>query len=543
MNDAGIRKARILIVDDQVANVALLENILNRIGYGNVRGVTDSRRVLIEVEQFAPDLVLLDLNMPHIDGLHMLKQLREIIPRSSFLPVLILTEDASAPTKRKALAAGANDFLLKPFDPSEIFTRISNLLHRRFLHLEMEMKIAERTRELELALAELKARQEHAVRQGRLHAFAEMAGGVVHDFNNALMSVIGYSELFLRDPDLLDNREAALEYLKTMNTAGRDAAQVVSRLRDFYRPRAEIDVFEPLNLNDLMEESVAITQPKWRDMAQGAGRTFVVDLDLVKLPSVSGNAAEVREVFTNLIFNAVDAMPTGGTIVLKSLHIGDEVLVEICDAGVGMSDEIRDRCLEPFFSTKGEKGTGLGLSTVFGILKRHDARLEIETELGKGTTFRLRFPAQSRTFVALSPDDPTPERLLNILVVDDDPVSRDVVSKYLIADGHRVVVASGARNAVDAIGAEKFDLLITDHGMPGMNGIQLAAEVRRQGNVPHVVLLSGFQGEPALNWDTTPPNIDMVLSKPIPHRELRKAVAKLMAEGGEPKTEVLAETE
>jgi signal transduction histidine kinase len=270
------------------------------------------------------------------------------------------------------------------------------------LHLELEkqnivleQKVSERTAELTTALTELKQTQNQIVQQERLRAFGEMAGGVVHDFNNSLMSIIGFSDLLLNNPDILADRSITVGHLKTMNTAGRDAAQVVSRLRNFYRSRESEDIFAAVDLNEVIEQSVSLTQPKWKTQALTSRRKIEVELDLKKLPPVSGNPAELREALTNLIFNAVDAMPAGGTVTLRSRAENNAVLFEISDTGTGMSEDVRTRCLEPFFSTKGDKGTGLGLSMVFGIIKRHNGTLDIESAVDRGSTFRIRFPAES----------------------------------------------------------------------------------------------------------------------------------------------------
>ncbi|MBA3962361.1 MAG: response regulator [Chthoniobacterales bacterium] len=471
------KEARILIVDDNVSNLALLNNMLGRIGYKDLRQTTDSRQVVGLVAEFKPDLIILDLMMPHLDGFEVMQQLESVIPADTYLPILVLTADIAAPTKRKALAAGATDFLHKPFDASEIFMRIRNLLQSRFLHLAaqnqnqlLEQKVAERTTELSTALEQLKETQRVMLQQERLRAFGEMAGGVVHDFNNALMSVIGYSELILNDPTVLDDKPTVLDYLKTMNTAGRDAAHVVGRLREFYRPREETDVFESVSLNQLIEQVASLTQPKWKDQALADGRTIALELDLEKVPTIAGNPAELREVFTNLIFNAVDAMPSGGTITLRTYRSADKVSFEVIDTGVGMTEEVRTRCLEPFFSTKGNRGTGLGLSMTFGVIKRHEGELEIESEPGRGTTFRINFPSQVKIFEAAEAEAVIAQRPLRILVVDDETVSRDVVHKYLVADGHEVVLATGGEEGLERFQAENFDLVVTDHAMPGVNG-------------------------------------------------------------------------
>jgi signal transduction histidine kinase len=519
--------ARLLIVDDSVANISLLRNILNRLSFTQIDTITDSRETFAHVEEFRPDLIILDLNMPYLDGLAVMQQLSKVIPRDTFLPVLVLTADATAETKRKALAGGATDLLTKPFNSSELFMRIRNLLQIRFLHLQLrgqndtlELKVAERTREL-------CETQQQIVAQERLRAFGEMAGGIVHDFNNALMAVIGYSEILLNDDEMLRDLEKARGFLKIMNTAGQDASQVISRLRDFYRPREVTDVFTRVDLNELIEQVTQLTQPKWKGQALADGRTITVKLELAKPPPISGNAVELREVATNLIFNAVDAMPNGGTITLRSRVEHGQAVFEVSDTGSGMSEEVRSRCLEPFFSTKGEKGTGLGLSMVFGIIKRHEGSVEIESVLAEGTTFRIRLPAITEALNEAGEETGKMTRSLRVLVVDDEPVSRCVLESYLTADGHNVVTAVDAEEAMGCFEAAEFDLLITDHAMPGMNGMKLAAAVREKRAGQPVILVTGFAAG-GMGQDEETMGVDLVMRKPVPRRELRRALVSVM---------------
>jgi len=519
--------ARLLIVDDCVANISLLRNILSRLGFTQIEAITDPRLALARVESFCPDLIILDLNMPHLDGFALLQLLNKAIPRDTYLPVLVLTADATGETKRKALAGGATDLVTKPFNSSEVFMRIRNLLHTRFLHLELhaqnqtlELKVAERTREL-------RDSQQQVVAQERLRAFGEMAGGIVHDFNNALMSVIGYSEILLSDEEMLRDLETARAYLKIMNTAGQDASQVIGRLRDFYRPREMTDVFSRVNLNEVVEQAVPLTQPKWKGQALANGRAISVELDLAKLPPISGNAAELREVATNLIFNAVDAMPAGGTITLRSSTEHGQAVLEVSDNGTGMTEEVRSRCLEPFFSTKGEAGTGLGLSMVFGIIKRHEGGVEIESTPGKGTTFRIRLPAIAEGLAIADDESDQLGRSLRVLVVDDEAVSRSVLESYLIGDGHRVVTAVNAEEAIGCLEDAEFDLLITDHAMPGMNGVQLAATLRERCAGHPVIIVTGFAAG-SMGEDEALSGVDLVMRKPVPRRDLRRALVSVM---------------
>jgi signal transduction histidine kinase len=342
-------------------------------------------------------LILLDLNMPGLDGFEILHALRAD-RQNEQIPVLVLTGDASAKNKRRALAAGATDLLVKPFDPSEVSMRIRNLLQARFLRFEiqeqnhlLEARVRERTSQLEGAVESLQMAQRQLVQKERLSAFGEMAGGVVHDFSNALMSVIGYSEMLLTNATARADEATTLEYLRIINTAGRDGAHVVSRLRDFYRPRGAADLFEPLDLSEIVLQSIALARPRCARRESDELVSFQTELD--DKTTAVGLAAELREVLTNLIFNALDAIPAAGVITIRTRQKDGEAIVEVIDNGAGMTPEVKERCLEPFFTTKGDHGTGLGLAMVFGIIKRHQGTLEIDSDLGRGTTLRIRLPA------------------------------------------------------------------------------------------------------------------------------------------------------
>ena len=397
MNET-LKDAHILMVDDDVGNTCLLANFLGRIGYTNLRSLNDSSQVFETIESFGPDLLLLDLNMPVLSGFEILDVLRKDSAAEDQVPVLVLTGDSSAKNKRRALAAGATDLLVKPCDPSEVSMRIWNLLHARFLRQEiqkqnqqLEDRVHERTVELEKAIADLHATQQQLVQRERLSAFGKMAGGVVHDFSNALMSIIGYSDMLLKNDKTRADEKTALEYLRIVNTAGRDAAHLVSRLRDFYRPRGAADVLEQVALNEIVTESIALSKPRGAKRRAENAVSFKTDL----APNVTAvaNAADLRQVLTNLIFNALDAIPGAGVITLRTRNHAGSALIEVSDTGTGMNAEVRERCLEPFFTTKGEHGTGLGLAMVFGIIQRHQGTLEIDSAEGQGTTFRICLPA------------------------------------------------------------------------------------------------------------------------------------------------------
>ena len=528
-----LSQAKILIVDDEPSNVRLLERILALAGCTQIKGITDSRHALGLLLDFAPDIVLLDLNMPHFDGFAILNQFAAVMDSDVYLPILVLTADIAPETKRRALASGAKDFVTKPIDQCEVILRIKNLIEIRFLHLEMqhqnsrlEQQVRERTGRLEEALNELRSTQEQVVKQERLRALGMMAGGIAHDFNNALTMMLGYGELLF--PWLAQHassRETA--YLDNMIGAAKDAASVVRRLRDFYRPAETNEVRVPADLNAVVEHVISLTSPIWKGKCLANGIQIDVRMQLDDIPWVAGNVSELREVLTNLIFNAVDAMPTGGSLSISTRSIGEEVCVSVTDTGMGMTESERERCLEPFFTTKGEGGTGLGLSVVYGIVHRHGGKIEIASQVGVGTTFAIRLPSTTAAMSAQELPSEQVDHALRVLVVDDQEIINELLAEHLKGDGHSTACALNGQDALSLCGEETFDLVITDQSMPGMNGVQLATAIKDRSPTTRVILLTGF-GEEMMANGGCPPGVDLVVGKPVSHDNLRNAIFQTM---------------
>ncbi len=394
---------------------------------------------------------------------------------------------------------------------------------------ELEMRVAERT-------AELREAQAQIVQQERLRALGEMAAGIAHDFNNQLTAVLGFTELLLEHPENLADKERVARALQTINTAARDAAEVVRRLGEFYRPLEDAETFALVNLRHLVEQVVSFTQPKWQQQAQSRGVDVKFETDLREVPLVSGNEAELREVLTNLIFNAVDALQSSGEITVRTYAIGVDVVLSVKDTGTGMTEEVRQRCLEPFFSTsclepffstKGEGGAGLGLSLAYGIIQRHRGTIRIESEVGKGTTVILQLPVQvGQQREAPGTEVMAKSRALHVLAVDDEPLSLQVVAGYLAADGHTVETATNGQEALKVFQAGGFDVVITDRAMPVMNGDQLAAMIKETTPDTPVILLTGF-GDMILARDESVGNVAVVVGKPVTLAALREALAEV----------------
>ncbi|MBI3971640.1 MAG: response regulator [Chloroflexi bacterium] len=407
------------------------------------------------------------------------------------------------------------------------------LLNAIAAHLTIALRNAQLYSDLRAAHEQLQATQQQIVQQERLRALGEMASGIAHDLNNALAPVVGFAELLLKMPGALEDHAKARQYLDLIFRGAEDAAGVVRRLREFYRQREAKDLLAHVALSQVVEQVIALTQPSWKDQAQAEGRTVMIATDLQPMPPIAGNEPELREALINLVFNAIDAMPEGGTITLRTLRDGAEAIVEVADTGVGMTEDVRRRCLEPFFSTKGPRGTGLGLSMVHGTVQRHRGSIEIESASGRGTTFRIRLPlAQAGT--AAGPSGASGEaqasafgaRPRRVLVVDDEPAVAAVTSAYLVADGHNVQVASNGLQALHLFRESLYDLVVTDRAMPEMSGEQLAAALKQLDPDVPVVMLTGF-GDLMAAVGERPAHVEAVLGKPVTLAKLRETLATL----------------
>ncbi len=384
--------------------------------------------------------------------------------------------------------------------------------------------------QLERTLNQLRQTQESVIAKERLHALGEMSSGIAHDFNNSLSPIVGLSDLLITYPKLLADHDKALKFLQTINQAGRDAAKVVSRLRDFYRPADDVDEIEVFSLKQVVEQAIEFTQPRWGDQAMATDTKYKIVASL-KDVRVAGQPSEMREMLVNLIFNALDAMPAGGELAITIDGVSNQpekVRLEVKDTGVGMTAEVKRRCLEPFFTTKGAHGTGLGLATSFGIAKRHHGEIEIESEPGHGTRVIVTLPAAAD----VSTDEktwlhaPSTPRPLRILVIDDEAAVRDVIAEYLRADGHHADLAEGGASGLGWINSGDYDLIITDRAMSDMSGEHLALEAKRIAPRTPILMLTGF-GEFMNAAGERPAGVDAVASKPITIRALREVVGRL----------------
>ncbi|OGV67273.1 MAG: hypothetical protein A2283_05025 [Lentisphaerae bacterium RIFOXYA12_FULL_48_11] len=392
--------------------------------------------------------------------------------------------------------------------------------------IRMEKNLGEVNTKLSKTLNELKQSQEQIIQSERLRALGQMASGITHDFNNALTPILGYSDLLINGPGILEDKNATLNMLKDIRTAALDAAQTVRRLSEFYAPARKTER-KPVDVAKLIESTVGMTRPLWKEemAAKNVSINMVTRLD--STGNVFGNESQLREMLTNLVFNAVDAMPRGGTLTLKTRTETPFIVIEVTDTGIGMSDEIRSQCFEPFFTTKHKRGGGLGLSMVHGIVRQHSGEIEVKSSEGKGSTFTIRLPETTMPVEQEKTRQATPSgaQQLNVLLIDDEEVVRQTIEACLKSDHHSVSSAIDGKHGLELFNKNKFDLVITDRAMPGISGDNVAVEIKKiNPNIP-VIMLTGF-GHIMRDLKQCPAGVDLIVSKPVTRDSLRDSITK-----------------
>ncbi len=562
----------LLVEDDNDAAFLIQEMLLADAGDPIVQRAATLEEAFKLLENWQPSAIILDLNLPDSRGLDTFQKVHAFAEN---IATVVLTGHDDQDIAIKAVQQGAEDYLLKGHVDGPLLMRairyaVERSANRHALlqaRSQLEERVEERTRQLSMtnerlrgeiherskveealresnlrleeALQTLKTTQQQIVQRERLHALGNMASGVAHDFNNALAPILGFTDLLLKNREALEDHARVTRYLELMRACAQNAAGVVKRLREFYRDRNSQGPMEPLDLNALIETCVNMTKPKWSDEAMATGVSIQVQTDLESVPPVLGSPGELQEVLTNLIFNAVESMSLSGTITIRTRLSGDAIVMHVIDTGSGMSEEVRRRCMDPFFSTKGHSGSGFGLPTAFGILERHSGSIDIESQAGGGTTVTVRIPTHGTEICSLAEsvlhesEDAASPKLpasgpLNILIVDDEPLLREVVTACLMEGNHTVKSAEHGREALELFRNGTFDLVITDRAMPGMSGDQLARELKGINPELCIIMLTGF-GDLMDASHKHVEGIDLIIGKPFTVEDLLTAVDKMRA--------------
>ncbi|HYV83218.1 MAG TPA: PAS domain S-box protein [Pyrinomonadaceae bacterium] len=371
-------------------------------------------------------------------------------------------------------------------------------------------------------ITEQKEERERAARADKLRALGQLASGVAHDFNNSLAAILGRAQLLRRqvnDPALVRN-------LDIIQTAAEDAAATVRRIQTFARKSA-VKEFELVDVAGLLNDAVEITRTRWQNEARVRGLEYDVKLNAPRGQYTYGSASELREVFVNMIVNAVDAMPRGGRLVVTCRPKDDRLQVHFSDNGTGMPEDVKQKIFEPFFSTKGAHGTGLGLSVSYSIIERHSGSISVDSVPGSGSNFTIDLPAIAAESTSDESSASVSEaRSLKILVVDDEEPVRETLAEMLVAVRHRVELAGSGPEAVEKMRAGHFDFVFTDLAMPEMDGWETARLIRKGWPNVRIVLVTGY-------GPTTPPPsgeedlVDAIIGKPFDFAQVGSTLTNL----------------
>lgn len=518
-----------------------------------------------------PRIVLLDLSLPDSQGLATFER---VYRAAGDIPILVLSGIADVSIAIQALQMGAQDYLVKGHVDNHLLLRsIQYALERKATQIalkkaneELEARVEERTAELSsvndrlqsevqerrraeeqtlesnqqlvAALEQLRSVQRDLVRRERFQALAQMANGIAHEFNNVLTPIVGFAEHLLRDPAIASAPEHVRQNLQRIRSAALAGSKAVSRVRDF--ARAETGEMGSVSVADLIESAVTLTEPKWRDEALASGATVSVAQVIDDVPDVHGNAAQLREALTHLIFNAAQAIGRRGLIQVGAERHGNDVALFVQDDGRGMTDAQRRHCLDPKANAGALEKRLSGYAVIHNIVARHGGALEIYSKEGEGTRVSISLPAvvealppiefssaaaSGSSTSSAGPSQVAQHRVgMRILVADDEPMVREVIRLYLVEDGHTVETAEDGSDALKKFQDGVFDLVLTDRAMPELSGDQLAAEVKAlRPDIP-VVLLTGF-GDLMNAEGEKPPGVDAVVAKPFTMMSLRSAVA------------------
>ena len=379
-------------------------------------------------------------------------------------------------------------------------------------------------KELSHYITEQERIREQFSQMEKLSALGELASGVAHDFNNTLAGILGRAQLLQRT----DDPEKIKRGLDIIIKTAEDGAKTVKRIQDFARQRRDHN-FELVSIDQILLDASEITRPRWKNCAEASNIHITMDLQVESNAMVMGDDSELHEVLVNMVFNAIDAMPEGGTLSLITRTVDESVIVKIRDTGVGMYPEVRSRIFDPFFTTKGTAGLGLGLAVSFGIIRRHGGNIEVESQYGRGTEFRITLPLAklaeksvkevepvAAALPATVPNisQPSPERQTRLLVVDDEDFVRELLRDILEGEHCEVYVAESGSEALSLFCETEFDGVFTDVGMPGMSGWELAREIRQINQRIPIAVVTGW-GEAVGSTEQKAAGVNWVVAKPF----------------------------
>jgi CheY-like chemotaxis protein len=529
----------ILVVDDTPENLRVLGEMLEQHGYEVMIATSGPDALEIVKATPAPNLILLDIMMPDMDGYEVCRRLKAD-PELQRIPVIFISALGTTDQKIVAFNTGAVDYVTKPFQSAEVVARVRT--HIQLAHMEeLTNEIAERKRveaELIKQMEEQQQLREQLLQQQKLDSIGLLAGGIAHDFNNMLTPIIGYSAMIMNK---LDPADKLYGYAGSILNAANKSKDMVQQIMSFGRKQALT-----VQSHDLNE----ITSAFIRMLGSTIRENITIRLQLCPDPcQVLADRVRIEQILLNLAVNSQDAISGNGTITIETGHVvfddefclrhpgalaGNYVMLAFTDTGCGMESALISRIFEPFYTTKPVgRGTGLGLSTVFGIIKQHGGYVDVQSSVGAGTTFRVYLPEDNNSAVKVPPAVDEPElshSAATVLLVEDSQMLLDYVQLLLKEQGYTVLAA---QTAVDAINLAKdsggIDLLVTDVVMPLVNGPALHQRLLKTRPGLRVLYMSGYSGGIVIPHAG---HVEMAnfISKPFTSEAFLKKVAAALAE-------------
>ncbi|MBT3880835.1 MAG: response regulator [Candidatus Scalindua sp.] len=494
-------KTKILIVEDELITAKAIRRSLNRLGYDVLDNVASGEEAIQIISKVRPDLILMDIILDgKMDGIETASEIKNRFN----IPLVYLTAHADNATLERAKITEPYSYILKPFEERE-------------LHIAIEIAFYKHKMEESLLQSE------------KLKSLGVITAGVAHEFNNILAVIMGNAELLNRVKD-----DKKLETgLNAIIKASDDGAQIVKRMITYAKAGGSTSNYLLTDINYLIREVIDFTMPRWKNIAQSEGLYNYLDTEGMKeIPEVFCNPTELREVFVNLINNSLDAMPDGGRISFSTESDENTVFVSISDTGKGMPEDVKKKIFDPFFTTRSPLGTGLGMSCVYSIIKSHGGKIEVESEVGKGTTINLNIPHRKDAVQRITPSEPDGKittRKLRILVIDDNEELCVVIDKFLTRGGHTVETFNNGAEAIELAREKDVDLVLCDLAMSGVTGYDVVKELNKFARKPKIGVITGWSEKLKL-FDEEGMKVDFILRKPLKNSELTKQINSVFSD-------------
>ncbi len=375
-------------------------------------------------------------------------------------------------------------------------------------------------------ITEHKRMEEALLKSEKLKSIGTLAAGVSHEFNNILAIISGNAQLLM---ETYKDHVGLTKALSTIKKVVDDGAQISRKMLQFTKIKNDTEGFVLFDIRDLITQSIDFTSPRWKNEAQANGIDYQINKDGMKsVSSIMCNSSELREVFINIINNALDAMPDGGKLSFSTWSGDNTLFVSISDTGEGMSEETKRNVFDPFFTTKMAVGTGLGMSLTYGIISEHGGDIEVESEIGKGAKFTLQFPTTNERASLITthePEQELSERSLRILVVDDEAAFCNVLDRFLSRGGNKVKTVNNGSDAISIVKIEDFDLVLCDLGMPDVSGFDVIKFINESKKRSKIGIITGWREEQKPIADGM--YVDFIVRKPFDFSELTKQIDAL----------------